>query len=461
VANERADVIIIGSGPAGYVGALRAAQLGGNVVVVEKGPVGGTCLNRGCIPTKALFSSVQVLNDCRNAAKYGVEVAAPTPNFGQMIARKDQVVTQLVKGVEFLLQRAKVRVVKGAGAILEPGVVEVRGDDGSTERIQARAIMIATGSEPAALPMLQFDGDKVISSTEALQLTQIPPSMIIIGAGAIGMEFSNIFAALGAQVTVVEMLPQVLPAEDKEIAEQLNRELRKKRIKVIVNTRVERASRQGDEMVLDLSSGETLKAAKVLVAAGRALNTQSIGLEKVGVALEKRWIKVNERMETSVPGIYAVGDVVGGWLLAHVGSKQAMVAAENIMGHPAKMDYRVVPRTVWTSPEVASVGITEEEAVAAGRQVKVGRFPFRALGRAVAMGHIDGMVKLVGDASTDELLGCQMIGPDVSDLIAEVAVAMQLETTVEELANTIHAHPTLPEAIMEAAHVLEGRPLHI
>lgn len=461
MASQPVDIVIIGGGPGGYVAALRAAQLRANVVLVEKDAVGGTCLNRGCIPTKALYTSTEVLKKCRNAARYGVEVGSPTPNLSEMMARKDKVVAQLVKGVEYLLGRAKVRVVRGTGSILQPGLVEVRMSDGSTERIGARAIVIATGSEPAELPMLPFDGDKVINSTQALQLREVPPSMVVIGAGAIGMEFSNIFNALGTQVTVVEMLPQVLPNEDKEIAGELERELRKKRIKAITGVRVERASQRDGEVELELSNGETLRAAKVLVGAGRSLNTAGIGLEKVGVALEKRWVKVNERMETSVPGIYAIGDVTGGWLLAHVASKQGIVAVENIMGVPSKISYRVVPRTVWTSPEVASVGITEQEAIDAGRSVKVGKFPFRALGKAVAMGEVEGLVKLVGDAKTDELLGCQMIGPDVTDLIAEVALGMQLETTVEEVANTIHAHPTLPEAIMEASHVLQGQGIHI
>lgn len=461
MASQQVDITIIGGGPGGYVAALRATQLGASVVLVERDTVGGTCVTRGCIPTKALHSSTELLKGCRNAARHGIEVESVSPSLAQMVARKDEAVAQLVRGVEFLLRRAKVQVVKGIGTILQPGLVEVHQEDGSTQRVSSRAIVIATGSEPASLPMLPFDGDKIINSTQALELKETPLSMVIIGAGAIGMEFASIFNALGTQVTVVEMLPQVLPAEDKEIAQQLDRELRKQRIKTITNSRVEKASQQDGEVVLELSTGETLKATKVLVAAGRSLNTQGIGLDRVGVALEKRWIRANERMETSVPNIYAIGDVVGGWLLAHVASKQGIVAVENIMGVPTTMDYRVVPRTVWTSPEVASVGITEQEAIDAGRSVKVGKFPFRALGKAVAMGQTEGLVKLVGDASTDELLGAQMIGPGVTDLIAEVALGMQLETTVEELARTIHAHPTLPEAIMEAAHVLKGQAIHI
>lgn len=461
MAGERADVVIIGSGPGGYVAALRVAQLQGKVVLVERDALGGTCTNRGCIPTKALHASAEMLLHCRNAARYGVEIGPANPNLSQMMTRKDQVVAQSVKGVDYLLNRAKVRVVKGVGSILQPDLVEVRHLDGSVERIGARAIIVATGSEPAELPILPFDGDKVINSTQALELREVPPSMVVVGGGAIGLELSTIYSALGSQVTVVEMLPQILPAEDKEIVQELDRELRKKRIKAIVGTRVERARQRDGEMELELSNGETLRAAKVLVAAGRALNIEGIGLEKVGVAFDKRGIRVNDRMQTNVEGIYAIGDVVGGWLLAHVASKQGKVAAENVMGLPSKMSYKVVPRTVWTLPEVASVGITEQEAIDAGRSVKVGRFPFRASGKARAIGQVEGLVKLVGDAVTDELLGAQMIGPDVTNLIAEVALGMQLETTVEEVARTIHAHPTLPEAIMEAAEVLEGQPIHI
>lgn len=377
-----------------------------------------------------------------------------------MVTRKAEVVAQLVKGVEFLLGRAKVRVVKGWGTILEPGLVEIRKADGAQERIATRAIVIATGSEPAELQVMPFDGERIINSTQALKLSTAPQSLLVVGAGAIGMEFANIFSELGSKVTVVEMLPQVLPAEDKEIAGELHRELRKKGIKAVTNTRVERANLKNEGVEVELSKGETLQVSKILVAAGRSPNAQGVGLERAGVALDKRCIRVDERMATNVPGIYAIGDVVGGWLLAHVASRQGIVAVENIMGVPSRVSYRVVPRTVWTSPEVASVGMTEQQATDAGRTVRVGKFPFRASGKAMAMAEVTGVVKLVGDAETDELLGAQMIGPRVTDLIAEVALGMQLETSVEAVANTIHAHPTLAEAIMEASHALHGRAIH-
>ncbi|MCZ7661746.1 MAG: dihydrolipoyl dehydrogenase [Thermoleophilia bacterium] len=458
--SETADIVIIGGGPGGYVAALRAAQLGAEVVLVERDTVGGTCLNRGCIPTKALVSSVGVLDYCRNAASYGVKVGSVSPDYGRMIARKDKTVAQLVRGVEHLLRRAGVRVLTGSGSILEPGLVEMRRADGSSERVSARAIIIATGSEPAELPELPYDGARIINSTHALQLHEAPESLVIVGAGAVGMEFATIFHSLGTHVTVVEMSTQVLPSEDKDIAEHLGREYRKRRIGIITDAGVQRVGEQDGESVLELSNGEFLKAARVLVAAGRAPNIHGIGLEEVGVAFGNDGAKVDGHMETNIRGIYAIGDVVGGWLLAHVASKQGVIAAENIMGMPSEMDYRVVPRTVWTLPQVASVGITEEEAKRTGLAVRAGKFPFRALGMALAMGEADGFVKIVGDAGTDELLGAQMIGPDVTNLIAEVGVAMRLESTVEELALTTHAHPTLPEALMEAAQALHGQAIH-
>lgn len=461
MADEKLDVVVIGGGPGGYVAAIRVAQLGGRVALVERDTVGGTCVNRGCIPTKALLASVQVLAQCRDAAKYGVETGPVSANLELMLARKDKIVSQMVRGVEYLLKKAEVRVIKGVGSIAGPGAVDVQVEGGAAERLTARAIVVATGSEPMQLPALPFDEERIISSTQALRLVQVPDTIAIVGAGAIGVEFAHMFGALGSQVTVVEMLPQLLPAEDKEIADLLLREYRKRKIKVLTGTTVEKATQQEGGIALLLSNGETIAAQIVLVAAGRSFNTGAIGLDRVGVELSGRAIAVDERMATSVPGVYAIGDVAGGPLLAHVAFRQGIVAAENIMGGTSTTDYRVVPRTVWTWPEVASVGMSEQQAIDAGHSVRVGKFPFRALGKAVADGHSEGLVKLVADQQTDELLGCQMIGPHVTDLIAEIAVAMELESTVEDVARTIHAHPSLPEAVLEAAHVLQGHPIHI
>lgn len=458
--DQQVDVVVIGGGPGGYVAALRVAQLNGRVVLIERDTVGGTCLNRGCIPTKSLYTSAKVLNACRNASQFGVNAGAASPNLAGMISRKDKIVGQLVRGVESLLKRADIRIVKGTGRILGPGQVEAIHADGTCEIIETRTILVATGSEPARLPILPTDSPNIIDSTEALKLTEIPGRLVVIGAGAVGLELATIYHTLGSKVIVIEMLPQILPAEDEEVAGLLEKELVKQGLEILTGMKVIRAAQKSDCLELELSSGRVIQTDMTLVAAGRSLNTENIGLESIGVQLNKRQILVNSRMQTNIPGVYAIGDVVGGWMLAHVASKQGLVAAENIMGIPTRMDYRVVPRTVWTIPEVASVGMTQKEAEEAGRPVRVGRFPFRALGKAKAIGEVEGFVKLIGDAKTDELLGAQMIGPDVTDLIAEVALGMQLETTVEEVAHTIHAHPTLPEAIMEAAHNLIGQPIH-
>ncbi len=458
--DQQVDVVVIGGGPGGYVAALRVAQLNGRVVLIERDTVGGTCLNRGCIPTKSLYTSAKVLNACRNASQFGVNAGAASPNLAGMISRKDKIVGQLVRGVESLLKRADIRIVKGTGRILGPGQVEAIHADGTREIIETRTILVATGSEPARLPILPTDSPNIFDSTEALKLTEIPGRLVVIGAGAVGLELATIYHTLGSKVIVIEMLPQILPAEDDEVAGLLEKELVKQGLEILTGMKVISASQKSDCLELELSSGRVIQTDVTLVAAGRSLNTENIGLETIGVQLNKRQILVNSRMQTNIPGVYAIGDVVGGWMLAHVASKQGLVAAENIMGIPTRMDYRVVPRTVWTIPEVASVGMTQKEAEEAGRSVKVGRFPFRALGKAKAIGEVEGFVKLIGDAKTDELLGAQMIGPDVTDLIAEVALGMQLETTVEEVAHTIHAHPTLPEAIMEAAHNLIGQPIH-
>ena len=458
--DQQVDVVVIGGGPGGYVAALRVAQLNGRVVLIERDTVGGTCLNRGCIPTKSLYTSAKVLNACRNASQFGVNAGAASPNPAGMISRKDKIVGQLVRGVESLLKRADIRIVEGTGRILGPGQVEAIHADGTREIIETRTILVATGSEPARLPILPTDSPNIIDSTEALKLTEITGRLVVIGAGAVGLELATIYHTLGSKVIVIEMLPQILPAEDDEVAGLLEKELVKQGLEILTGMKVIRAAQKSDCLELELSSGRVIQTDVTLVAAGRSLNTENIGLETIGVQLNKRQILVNSRMQTNIPGVYAIGDVVGGWMLAHVASKQGLVAAENIMGIPTRMDYRVVPRTVWTIPEVASVGMTQKEAEEAGRSVRVGRFPFRALGKAKAIGEVEGFVKLIGDAKTDELLGAQMIGPDVTDLIAEVALGMQLETTVEEVAHTIHAHPTLPEAIMEAAHNLIGQPIH-
>jgi dihydrolipoamide dehydrogenase len=454
-------IIVIGAGPGGYVAAIRAAQLGAEVTVIEKGEVGGTCLNVGCIPTKTLLASVEVLSSIKEAAKFGINVGEAVPDLARMMSRKDKVVGQLRKGIEYLLKNKKIVLIKGSGKILEPGKVEVVKDDGSKEALSAAKIIIATGSESAQPSLFPFDGEKIITSKEALSLEKIPESLLIVGAGAIGVEFGCIFAALGTAVTIVEMLPQVLPTEDAEIARELEKQLRRKRIKVYTGTKIEAVDSQQSAVHSTLSSGEVIETEKMLVAVGRKLNSAGLGLEEAGINLERGRIVVNEKLETNVAGIYAIGDVVGGTLLAHKASSEGIVAAENASGQDSVMDYHAVPGCIFTLPEVASVGLSEQKAKEAGQEIKIGRFPFRALGKALAVGQVEGMIKIVAEAESDEILGIHIIGPHATDLIAEGVLAIKAEITVEELGNTIHAHPTLAEGIMEAAHALHGKAIHL
>ena len=454
-------IIIIGAGPGGYVAAIRAAQLGAEVTVVEKSEVGGTCLNVGCIPTKTLLASVEVLSLIKEATKFGINVGEATPDFAQMISRKEKVVGQLRKGIEYLFKNKKIVLIKGSGKILASGQVEVIKDDGSKEELSTDKIIMATGSESARPDLFPFEGERIITSREALSLEKIPESLLIVGAGAIGVEFACIFAALGTEVTLVEMLPQMLPTEDVEIARELEKQLQQKKIKVHTGTKIEKAESSKLKVESTLSSGEKIETEKVLVAVGRKLNSDNLGLEEAGIKTEKGRIVVNERLETNLAGIYAVGDVVGGVLLAHKASSEGIVAAENAGGQDSVMDYRVIPSCIFTRPEVASVGLTEQKAREAGHEVRLGKFPFRALGKAQAVGQVEGMVKIIADAESDEILGIHIIGPQATDLIAEGVLAIKVEVTAEELGQTIHAHPTLSEGLMEAAHAVHARAIHL
>ena len=468
-------IIVIGAGSGGYVAAIRAAQLGSEVTVIEKSELGGTCLNVGCIPTKALLACVALLSAINNASKFGITVGDVSPNFSEMMARKEGIVTGLRKGVEYLFKSKKITLVRGAGKILEPGKVEVTKGDGSKEEVSADRIIIATGSQPARPNIFPFDGERVITSEEALSLKEVPESLLIVGAGAIGVEFACIFCSLGTKVTMVEMLPQVIPTEDSEIAREVEKCLKRKRIGIYTGTKIEKveathsAGRRShpfrgtskSKVESTLSSGEKIETEKVLVAVGRKLNSEDLGLESIGVKIEKGRIVANEKMETNISGIYAIGDVAGGLLLAHKASAEGIIAAENASGQDSVMDYRVIPACIFTSPEVASVGLTEKKAEEVGHKFKVGKFPFRALGKAHAIGEVDGLVKIIADASSDEILGVHIVGPHATDLIAEAALAMKAEVTAEELGRTIHAHPTLAEGLMEAAHAAHGVAIHL
>jgi len=454
---------VLGAGPGGYVAAIRAAQLGAQVTVIENSEVGGTCLNWGCIPTKTLIASTDLLAKVRDLEDFGLELKGEViPNLSRIIDRKNKVVSTLVKGIRGLFKNRDIRLVQGKGVLASPGTIAVTLKDGTEETVLSDCIIIATGSRPAAIPSLPFDGMHILSSTDALDLRQIPKSMLIVGAGVIGCEFACIFRELGSEVTVVEMLPRALAAEDREISELLEKELKKKKIKLITNTRVEKTDIKEDGVHALLSDGKEIIAEKILVSIGRALNTDDIGLEEAGISKgPKGEIIINRKMETNIPGIYAIGDVTGGILLAHKASAEGIVAAGNIMGQNAEIDYSVLPAAIFTSPEIASVGMNEDQAVEKGIRYQVGRFPFRALGKAHATGQIAGIVKIISDAVTDRIIGAHIIGPHASDLIAEAAVAMKAGLTARELAGTIHAHPTLAEAVMEAAEDVHQMAVHL
>ena len=454
---------VLGAGPGGYVAAITAARLGARVTVIETHEVGGTCLNRGCIPTKTIIASTDLLARVRDLEDFGLELKGSViPNLSRIIDRKNKVVSTLVKGIRGLFKNRDITLLPGRGVLTSPGSITVTLEDGSVETVSSDSIIIATGSRPAAIPALPFDGTHILSSTDALDLRQIPKSMLIVGAGVIGCEFACIFHELGTEVTVVEMLPRAVATEDREISELLEKEFRKRKIKLITNVRVEKTDIREDGVHTLLSDGKEVIAEKVLVSVGRSLNTDGIGLKETGIGTgPKGEIIVNRKMETTIPGIYAVGDVTGGMLLAHKASAEGIVAAGNIMGQNAEIDYSIVPAAIFTSPEIASVGLREEQAIEKGIRYRAGRFPFRALGKAHAMNEIAGMAKIITDEETDRIIGAHIIGPHASDLIAETAVAMKAGLSARELAEVIHAHPTLAEAVMEAAEDVHQMAVHL
>jgi len=456
---------VIGSGPAGYAAAFRAAQLGGRVAMVEKDVVGGVCLNRGCIPTKSLLEAAALFEQMRRADTFGLACDSPRADMARLIARKNRHVAQLRGGVEQLAKSHGVDVIAGTATIAAKNAAKnkVRVETGGGERtFTTKAIIIATGSEPLELPALPFDHDVVLSSTDLLELETLPASLLIVGGGYIGCEFATIFAALGSTVTIVEMLGQLVPGQEARIARTLQASFKKRGVTLHLNTKVEKLDVDKGKATATLSSGETVQADKVLVSVGRRLNSDGIGLESVGIRTDGGRILVDEYLETNVSGIYAVGDVIGGWLLAHVGHHEGIVAAENAIGTGAtrKMDYRAVPAGVYMQPEIATVGLDQTQAKEAGRDTITGRFPFAALGKAIVADETEGFVQVVADAATRQLLGVQIVGLHATDLISEAAVLMHMEARLDELAETIHPHPTLSEALMEAALDALGRPLH-
>ena len=459
---ENKDLIIIGGGPAGYVAAIRTRQLGGSVTLIEEDTVGGVCLNRGCIPMRALVRGVEFLEMPRKARDYGVTLGAAEVDFAKMIARKDTVVRTVTGGVKLLLEGNGAEVIPGKGRLTSPSEVEVVSSDGSTSRITARKVLIATGAR-AKRPAVP-GGDGVLTTDQAMELTEIPRSLLIIGGGTIGLTFANIFAKLGAEVTIAEKSARVLPEVDEEIVSILARDLRKQKIQILTEASITeiRDAEEGEKSVVVTVGGEekTLTVQYVLAADEREANLEGIGLDVAGISISDGAIEVNRRMETNVAGVLAAGDIIGEPRLAHVAFSEGRVAAENAMGKSSEMDYLAVPRCINTFTEIASVGLTEEEAVSKGYQIRIGRFPMAAVGMATILAERGGAVKIISEAEYGQVLGIHIIGPHASDLIAEATLAMKLEATPKDISTTIHTHPTISEAMMEAALDVTGEALH-
>jgi len=459
------DVVIIGGGPGGYVAAIRARQLGMKTALVDREPLGGVCLNWGCLPTKALLHNAEVVRLLGEGKTYGFSFDKDSLTVDYAVAQKRsrQVSDRLVKGVGFLMRKNKVDVFEATGNL--KSATEVALSTGET--LSTRYVILATGARARSIPGVQIDGQRILDARHALELTEVPRSIAVIGAGAIGVEFAHVWRTYAADVTILEMLPRVLPLEDSDVSQEMAKALSRRGIKVHTDTKVEKVDAAGDGSGLTLTvsrDGQTqaIPAEKALMAIGVQPNSENLGLEAVGVQTDRGWITVDETMRTNLPSVYAIGDVTGEMPLAHVATAQAIVAVEAIAGlDPESLVYANIPRCTYASPEVASVGLTEAQATEAGYEVKTGQFPFRPNGKALAINDYEGFVKIVSDARYDQVLGVHMIGPHVTDMIAEAAGMIRLETTTEELARTVHPHPTLSEVVMEAAHVALGQAIHI
>ncbi|MFZ1061354.1 MAG: dihydrolipoyl dehydrogenase [Candidatus Rokuibacteriota bacterium] len=461
---HKVDVAVVGTGPGGYVAAIRCAQLGLSVAAVEDDRPGGVCLNWGCIPTKALLRNAEVVGLFQRASEFGIKLSGFEADYAEAIRRSRKVADRMAKGVEFLFRKNKITLHPGRGRLKSPAVVEVAAA-GGTETIEAQHVILATGSEPKSLPGVAIDEQSVISSNGAVRLERAPKSLIIIGAGAVGMEFADVYATYGVQVTLLEALSRVLPMEDEEVSAQLARLFPRRGIGVRTGVKVGsvKATKSGVTVEVEAEGkAERLQAEQVLMAVGRAAKVKDLGLEALGVALERGFVKVSPRMETSVKGLYAIGDMAGPPLLAHKAMAEGVVAAEAIAGRdPRPVNYSNVPSCTYCRPQVASIGRTEAQARAGGSEVVVGRFPFTANGKAVALGETEGFLKVVADKATGEILGVHIVGPEATELIHEFAVGRTPEATLEEMIHTIHAHPTLSEAALEATLAALGHAIHI
>jgi dihydrolipoamide dehydrogenase len=460
------DLIVVGSGPGGYVAAIRAAQLGLNVGVVEKENLGGICLNWGCIPTKSLLKSAQALEYAKHAADYGVSISGEVKaDFEAMVKRSRGVAEGMSKGIEFLFTKNKIEVINGYGRLIDPNSVEVTDETGKRTLHSAKNIILATGARSRELPNLEQDGEKIIGYREAMTLPKQPKSMVVVGSGAIGSEFAYFYQSIGTDVTLVEYLPNVVPNEDEEVSKTLERSFKKMKMKVLTNASVENVDTSGDlcKVTIKTKKGEEIIEAEIVLSAvGIMPNLENIGLEELGIVLENGKVKVNEFYQTNVDTIFAIGDIVAGPALAHVASAEGITCVEKIAGlNPHPIDYSTIPGCTYTNPEVSSLGLTEQKAREAGHEIKVGKFPFTASGKASASGQKEGFVKLIFDAKYGELLGAHMIGGNVTEMIAELVVAKKLEITGHELIKSIHPHPTMSEAIMEAAAAAYDEVIHL
>ncbi|MBX3134207.1 MAG: dihydrolipoyl dehydrogenase [Gemmatimonadaceae bacterium] len=465
--NLAPDLVVIGGGPGGYVASIRAAQLGLSVVCVEfDKTLGGTCVNVGCIPSKALLASSEHFEFAHKHAKeHGIELAGVQLNLAQMLKRKDDVVAQNTKGVEFLFKKNKVTWAKGVGTLKPGNVVEVKALDGAVTTYTPKHVILATGSVPMQLPFLPFDEERVLSNVGALRIPEVPTHLIVIGGGVIGLELGSVWQRLGAKVTVIEYAPTILPGNDDDITKEAHKVFTKQGLEIHVATKVTDGGRQGNRVVVETEKDgatQRFEADYVLVSIGRKPSLTGVDAAALGLALGKRGeILVDAQMRTNLPDVFAIGDAVGGKLLAHKAEEEGVIAAEVIAGHHAKMHYHNMPGVVYTWPEIATAGLTEAEARATGKAIKVGKFPFSANGRARSMGSTEGFVKFVTDAATDEILGCHMIGPNVSDLLSEIVLAMEYRGTADDVGETVHSHPTLSEVVKEAALAALGKAVHI
>ncbi|HLL00056.1 MAG TPA: dihydrolipoyl dehydrogenase [Myxococcaceae bacterium] len=463
---ETFDVVIIGSGPGGYVGAIRAAQLGLKTAIIEKDKrLGGTCLHRGCIPTKSLLWTAELYHHIREAADFGIDLANPTINWANAQKHKEKVVTKGANGIDFLMKKNKITVVKGHGRISGKGKVEVTAEDGSKQTLDTKNIIIATGSVPKSLPNVQVDHKRVMNSDSILLIDRIPKSIIVLGAGAVGCEFASVFNHVGSQTSIVEYMPNLLPIEDIDASKELEKAFKKRKIDLYTSTKVEKVEHTATGVKVTMAVGnetKTLEAELLLSAVGRSPVTEDIGLKMTGVQTDRGYIKVDSMMRTSEPNVYAIGDVVPTAMLAHVASAECVLAVEHIAGkNPAPINYDLVPSATYCYPEVASVGLTEKKAKERGYDVKAAIFPFSAVTKASISNEAQGMIKVVSDKKYDEVLGVHLVGPHATELLAEACVALRLEITTDELAHTMHAHPTLSEIMKEGAEATMGHPIHI